>query len=118
MTAPEPYRIDLVRPLAARLQPAVALLAALLAAGAPLAHHGMGVLELRTEGAALAARAADVLAEEAQYRPLLWRYDSIKLVEHLRAYRLQRGVVALEVVDAAGRSIDGSDLRRPRGAVL
>ncbi len=118
MTAPEPYRIDLVRPLAARLQPAVALLAALLAAGAPLAHHGMGVLELRTEGAALAARAADVLAEEAQYRPLLWRYDSIKLVEHLRAYRLQRGVAALAVIDAAGRAVDASEVRRPRGAVL
>lgn len=105
-------RADLVRPLAARLRPAVALLAALLAAGAPLAHHVMGALALRATAASVAAEVADELGREAQRRPTLWRYDSIKLLSHLRAYRAQPGVARIDVVDDAGWSVDEHRARR------
>ncbi|MEZ4392052.1 MAG: sensor histidine kinase [Polyangiales bacterium] len=106
----------LLRPLAARLNPAVAVLAALLATGAPLAHHVMGVLALRGSGAALATSVAEEVAEEVRRRPTLWRYDTIKLVAHLRAYRAQPGVARIEVLDGGGRPV-GEAVARPR-AVL
>lgn len=108
---------DLVRPLAARLQPAVALLAALLATGAPLAHHVMGALALRATAASLAAEVAAEVGREAQRRPALWRYDSLKLVEHLRAYRAQPGVARIDVVDDVGRPVDAPH-GTPSGAAL
>lgn len=103
---------SLVRPLAARLNPAVALLAGLLALGAPLAHHVMGVLALRGAGSALAASVAEEIAVEERRRPTLWRYDTIKLVAHLRAYRAQPGVARIDVIDAEGRAIG-----EPEGSV-
>jgi signal transduction histidine kinase len=98
----------------------VALLAALLATGAPVAHHVVGAQQLRAAGASIAGQVAEVLAHEAQQRPVLWRYDSVKLLEHLRAYRAQADVARIEVVDGAGALVNPSSARAapPRGPLL
>lgn len=110
-------RTNLAEALASRLAPLLAVFAALLAMGAPLAHHIVGARELRVSCNALASQATEVLAQEANERPLLWRYDSIKIVAHLRSYRLHQGVAAIEVLDALSRPIE-SNVSRPAKSVL
>jgi signal transduction histidine kinase len=99
-------RANLAEALAARLAPLLAIFAALLAIGAPLAHHVVGVREVRVGCQALASQVAEVLAHEADERPVLWRYDSIKIIAHLRTYRLHQGVAAIDVLDARNRSTE------------
>jgi signal transduction histidine kinase len=98
----EPRGDELLAPLRARLAPLVVTLAALLALGAPVAHHVVGARELRADCTTIAARAAEDLSREAQERPRLWRYDSIKIVAHLRALRSRAAVAAMQVYDDAG----------------
>ncbi len=103
-----PAQVSLAEALASRLAPLLAVFAALLAMGAPLAHHVVGVREVRVGCEALASQAAEVLAHEANERPVLWRYDSIKIVAHLRTYRLHQGVTAIEVLDALNRPTESA----------
>jgi signal transduction histidine kinase len=93
---------EVTEPLRRRLAPLVALLAALLATGAPLAHHVVGARELQSRCGELAGRAAEDVAHEAQERPRLWRYDSIKILAHLQGYRAHPDVAGMQVFDAYG----------------
>jgi signal transduction histidine kinase len=99
-------RAELAAALAARLVPVLVILGAVVSLAAPLAYHWMGARELREAGAQAALQVAEILAREAEERPVLWAYDSIKLVEHLRAYRDRPHVARVEVADARGRPID------------
>ncbi|MDP3275292.1 MAG: sensor histidine kinase [Deltaproteobacteria bacterium] len=108
MTEPQEPRAPSVSPswVAARLRPLLTLFGVLLALGAPLAHHTVGARELRQRCDTVATQAAVLLSQEAQERPVLWRYDSIKLLAHLRAYRVQPAVAWVRVLDPVGRPIE------------
>lgn len=101
-TTSEPRGDELIGPLRRRLAPLVVTLSALLALGAPVAHHVVGARELRADCTTIATRAAEDLSHEARERPRLWRYDSIKIVAHLRSLRSRAAVSAMQVYDPAG----------------
>ena len=118
----EPKRVageeqELVRELASRLLPTLSILAFIVAVSAPLAYFWMGDRELRQSGMGTAEQAAEVLARDTEEEPLLWRYDSLKLVEHLRRFRASTYVERLEVTDLAGALIDAR-VERPREGLL
>lgn len=99
-------RSDVSGPLEARLVPVLALLTAFVTASAPLAFHWVGAAELREGAAQSANEIAALIAAEAEERPVLWRYDTIRLLEHARTYAAQPHVGRVEVVDAEGRLLD------------
>lgn len=91
--------------LAARTLPLAVALVAVVGVSAPTAIYVVRVDELAAHGALVASHVADDLRVDATRRPVLWRYDSIKIVEHLRAYRMQPDVARIEVVDRHGRAL-------------
>ncbi|MFN7700054.1 MAG: sensor histidine kinase [Deltaproteobacteria bacterium] len=105
------------RGLRQRLAPMLAVFGALFAVSAPLAFFAVGSRELDERGEALAAQAAETLARYAEEQPVLWRYDSLKLVEHLRYFEAQSDVVRIDVVDAQGTPIDATSYEAPTEAV-
>lgn len=117
MSAPRVDEQELVRELASRLLPTLSVFAFIVAVSAPLAYFWMGDRELRQSGINTAEQAAEVIARDAEEEPLLWRYDSLKLVEHLRRFRASTYVERLEVTDAEGRLIDAR-IERPREGLL
>lgn len=106
---------EVAAPLQRRLSPLVVALSSLLAVGAPVAHHVVGARELRADCVSIAARAGEELAHEAQERPKLWRYDAIKIIDHLRSYRAQSTMAALQVFDTHAFAAGAAP---PRGALL
>jgi hypothetical protein len=96
-----------------RLAPLLVLFGALFAVSAPLAFFVMGARELDDRGRSLASQAAETLARYAEEQPVLWRYDSLKLVEHLRYFETQADVVRIDVVDAHGVPIDARSYEVP-----
>jgi len=118
VAAPAPRGRDaIVHELRARLGPLLALLSVLFAVSAPLAFFVMGARELQARGRTTAHQAAETLARYAEEQPVLWRYDSLKLVEHLRHFETQSDVVRIDVVDARGGPIDPG-FERPREGLL
>lgn len=106
MSDGEPSRVRLREYLAARLRPLVLLLASVVATTAPAAFYLFGRGTLRVQASAAAHQVAEVIRRDAEERPTLWRYDSLKLVEHLRGYELQRSIARIDVVDDRGVPID------------
>ena len=92
--------------LDARLRPLALLIWIAVASTAPFAYYVLGVGALRVQAAAATNQVAEVIRVDAEQRPVLWKYDSLKLLEHLRNYELQQSVVRVEVVDAQGEPID------------
>lgn len=92
--------------LDARLRPLVLLICIAVAATAPFAYYVLGLGALRVQASAAANQVAEVIRADAEQRPVLWKYDSLKLLEHIRNYELQQNVVRVEVVDARGEPID------------
>lgn len=92
--------------LDARLRPLVLLICIAVAATAPFAYYVLGLGALRVQASVAATQVAEVIRADAEQRPVLWRYDSLKLLEHLRNYELQQSVARVEVVDARGEPID------------
>lgn len=103
---------EVAEPLRRRLSPLVVALSSLLAVGAPVAHHFVGARELRADCESVAGRAAESLAHEAQERPKLWRYDALKILAHVRSYRAQSSVAAIQVLDATGFSAGAAPATR------
>ncbi len=97
--------VDLPKYLAARMLPLAVLLASVVAVSAPLAYYVLGMRALQAEVQSAAEQASRTISREASDRPNLWRYDSIKLVEHLRAYRTSPNITWIEVVDDTARPI-------------
>lgn len=92
--------------LAARLRPLVALLVVVIAVAAPAAFYVVGLRTLRIQAAAAARQVAEVIGRDAEQRPVLWRYDSLKLLDHVRTYEMQEGIDRIDVVDPAGVPIE------------
>lgn len=93
--------------LGARLGPLALLLVAVVAISAPVAFYVLGTRAARVQARATAQQFAAVVRHEAEQRPLLWKYDSPKMLAHLRAYDDPRAHVEhIAVIDAMGQSID------------
>ena len=106
--------LRLRRYLAARMLPLAVLLAVLVSLSAPLAYFALTVRTLRTSARATAAQVASAIGREIQERPVLWRYDSIKLLAHIRAYTEEPSIARVEVVDRSGVRVPLGD--EPIGA--
>jgi len=112
MSEPRPRStaIDLRRALSARSLPLAVALWVTVAVSAPTAFYIVRVDELRSQTTRVAEQLAVTLRHEADRRPRLWRYDSIKLVGHVRSFRQHANIARIEVTDAGGRPIGlGSD---------
>ena len=94
--------IGLRRYLARRMLPLAVLLAVLVSLSAPLAYFALTARTVRTRAQATAAQVASAIGREIQDRPVLWRYDSIKLLAHIRAYVEEPSIARIEVVDRSG----------------
>ncbi|MEZ4426817.1 MAG: sensor histidine kinase [Nannocystaceae bacterium] len=92
--------------LAARMRPLALLLFVLVSAAAPLAAYVQSLRTLRYEAAATAGEVAAILDREVQERPTLWRYDSLKLLTHLRAITARPNIARVELIDRAGERVD------------
>ena len=99
-------RLRLREYLDARLRPLALLIGVAVASTAPFAYYVLGVGALRVQASAAAGQVADTIRTDAEQRPVLWKYDSLKLLDHLRNYELQQSVARVEVVDARGEPID------------
>jgi signal transduction histidine kinase len=110
-------QVDLRRYLAARMLPLAVLLAVLVSLSAPLAYFALAARGLRARAHATATQAAAAISREIAERPVLWRYDSLKLIAHIRAYTEGTGVARIEVVDRSGVRVplDDAPLAGPPG---
>ena len=93
----------LERHLAARLGPLAFFLLVVVAISAPLVYLTMGVTTIRTRANSTAKLVAELIHDEAQQRPVLWRYDAPKLVS---LQTVHPSIVRIDVTDEHGRLID------------
>jgi signal transduction histidine kinase len=74
---------------------------------APVAFYVLGTRSARVQARATAEQFAAVVRHEAEQRPLLWKYDSPKLLAHLRTYDAPlEHIEHIAVLDDQGRSIE------------
>src|SRR5262245_35222477 len=109
MTEPTPAplpSVDLTGYLTARLGPLAFVLLIVVALSAPLAYWLMGIQTMRARAHATADLVAEFIREEAQQRPVLWRYDAPKLVHNLGLQATQASIVRIELTDEYGRVIE------------
>ena len=99
-------QVDLRSYLGSRLGPLAVLLVVVVSVTAPVALFVLGHQTLELQARESATQVADVIRREAEQRPRLWKYDTPKLLAHLRSYRRQDNIVRIDVVDAEGRLID------------
>jgi signal transduction histidine kinase len=99
-------RVDLQRYLAARLGPLAFFLLIVVAVSAPLAYLAMGIQTIRTRATATAELVAELIHEEAQQRPVLWRYDAPKLLRHLDIQTAHQSIVRIDLIDENGAVIE------------
>ena len=113
--------VDLRAFLAQRLRPLALILGVTVTVSAPVAFYVFGIRASRTEAAGVARRLADTIRHDAEERPRLWKYDTPKLLQHVRSHEAQAGVERIDVVDRAGVPIEPvlpEDRRRLRRASL
>jgi signal transduction histidine kinase len=113
--------LSLRRYLGARLLPLAALVATTVSLSAPVAFLSLRLGELSLRAEISGQRVADLIRREAVLRPALWRYDTIRLVEHLQGQREQSEVERLEITDPEGRSLGlgtGTEIGRLRAMPL
>jgi len=91
--------------LGSRLLPLAVLVAAAVSLGAPAALLDLRMRELRGQAQATGRSVAALISREAQQRPVLWRYDTLKLVEHVSAREEQTNVRRIEITDLAGHPL-------------
>jgi signal transduction histidine kinase len=92
--------------LGARLRPLAVLVATVVATAAPAASFLLGLRALEIQTGAAARQVADSVRSDAEMRPTLWKYDALKLIQHLRSYEVEASIVRIDVVDARGVPID------------
>jgi signal transduction histidine kinase len=99
--------VNLERHLAARLGPLAFFLFVVVAISAPLVYLVRGIQTIRARAQSTAKLVAKSIQEEAQQRPVLWRYDAPKL---LRSVSLptehQSIIVRIDLTDEQGRLIE------------
>jgi len=98
--------VDLTGYLTARLGPLAFVLLIVVALSAPLAYLVMGIQTIRARAGATAGLVAELIREEAQQRPVLWRYDAPKLVHNLDLQSAQANIVRIDLTDEHGRLIE------------
>ncbi len=98
--------VDLTGFLTARLGPLAFVLLFVVALSAPLAYLLMGIQTTRARAASTAALVSELIREEAQQRPVLWRYDAPKLVRALDLQVAQANIVRIDLTDEHGRLIE------------
>lgn len=96
--------ITLERYLGSRLLPLAALVAVAVALSAPVAFLNLRMLELRAQAEATGRGVAELIGREAALRPTLWRYDTLKLVEHV-AREQPADLERIEIAGTDGRSL-------------
>lgn len=111
----EEHDVRLRAALRSRLLPVAALVALLVALSAPTAFLMLQQQALLRQASEIARRVARLIRREVRLRPKLWRYDTIKIIQHVRELRRRRGVLGIEIVDQRGRRI--SALGGNRGAL-
>ena len=97
---------ELRRYLGRRMLPVAAMLVAVVATGVPTAYLVVRVDELRRTAADTARELSRVVEREANRRPTLWRYDTLKLLRHQRAHTTRSDVAQILVLDHADIPID------------
>lgn len=106
--------LGLRRDLGARLGPLALVLVVVIAVSAPLAVFVLGRRAVRLESRAAARQVAQMVRRDAEARPRLWKYDTLKLLAHMRTYRPHEHIERIEVVDSRGELIDhGSEQDLP-----
>jgi signal transduction histidine kinase len=95
--------------LAARLQPLAILLVVVVSSAAPIATFALGMRNLRDRAHATAKQVADVVGADVEQVPLLWKYDTPKLLAQVRGYEVPGDIVRVEVVDHGGVPLDDID---------
>ncbi|MBM4344778.1 MAG: sensor histidine kinase [Deltaproteobacteria bacterium] len=117
MTQPQLVPLQLVPRLRALMDPLVAIVAATVWLSPPVLWLAFEVGELRLHAEAAAAQLADRIEREVDERPDLWRYDSLKLLQHAKPLLSGTDLAAVRLVDHAGTPLDaraaGTDERGP-----
>jgi signal transduction histidine kinase len=103
-----PAHRRLVHYLGARLGPLAILVVIVTCVSAPLAFFVLGRRELAVQADATAKQVAELIQQDAAERPRLWKYDSPKVLQHIRAYELQQGVAHIDVVASNGARVETS----------
>jgi two-component system sensor histidine kinase UhpB len=98
--------LELRHKLAARLGPLAVLLFVVVAVSAPVAFFIVGLRTLALQAASSARHVGQLIGREAQRRPVLWKYDSLKVLSHIRTYELERGIEHVNVVDPVGAPLE------------
>ena len=106
MSESDATSVDLERYLAARLGPLAFFLLVVVAVSAPLVYMVMGVKTIRTRAQSAAKLVSELIHEEAQRRPVMWRYDAPKLLRHVGLQSTHPSIVRIELTDNDGRVID------------
>ena len=96
----------LERDLAARLGPLAFFLLVVVSISAPLVYLTMGVMTIRTRANSTAKLVAELIHEEAQQRPVLWRYDAPKLLRHVSLQTVHQSIVRIDLTDEHGQLLD------------
>ncbi len=101
--------VDLRAYLSARLAPLAVLLVVVVSVTAPVALFVLGHQTLELQARESAGQVAEVIRREAEQRPQLWKYDTPKLLAHLRTYSRRENIRRIDVVDASGQLVDPDD---------
>lgn len=99
-------RVRLRDYLAAQLRPLAVVLIAIVTVTAPTVFYVIGMRALVAQAHVAARQVADVIRSDVERRPAMWKYDAVKLIEHIRTYELQESIARVEVVDDHDVPID------------
>lgn len=100
--------VSLRRELAARLAPLAILIIVVVSISAPVAYLVMGGQGVREQAHTSALDVAEAMRDEVSERPFLWKYDSVRILQHLRAHTVHEGIERIEVLDVTGHTIDAT----------
>jgi len=101
----EDTQVDLRAYLAARMLPLSVLLGVLVSLSAPLADYVLTLHGLRAQARTRAQELAAVIDREASERPILWQYDTPKILAHIHANSSNR-LDSVQVIDGQGRALN------------
>ena len=104
--ASEVVGVNLERYLAARIGPLAFFLFVFVSISAPLVYLVMGVKTIRTRAQSTAQLVAELIHEEAQQRPVLWRYDANKLLRNVGLQTAHQSIVRIDLTDEQGHLIE------------
>ena len=107
MMASTPFSLELH--LRSRLLPLAFLLVFCVSVEAPVVYFVMSIKEYRSRSVISAQKVAIIVGHEIKRRPVLWRYDSVKVLEHLFVYQVQPDISRILVTDLDGVPIADSD---------